>query len=116
MSQNIFIGLIAVSLLALIIVNVSSCGYIYNDNKDPENYVPEYSGNSPNYKTCSKSYRLYTDSSENTDSYPRNRCQFCKGYSNTTVESFTDTTNTFKLCPHNCREYGVASCDQGRML
>lgn len=112
MSQNIIIGLIAVCLLALIVVNVSSCGC--NNNQDSENYVPEYTGNSPNYKTCSNSYRLYTDSAENTDSYPRNRCQFCKGYNS--VESFVDTTGNFKLCPHNCRQYGVASCDQGNML
>jgi hypothetical protein len=114
MSQNIFIGLLAVSLLALIIVNVSSCGC--NDKRNSENYVPEYTGNSPNYRTCSNSYRLYTDSAENTDSYPRNRCQFCKGYNNFSVESFVDTTGTFKLCPHNCRQYGVASCDQGSMM
>jgi len=111
MNQNILIGLIAVCLLALIIVNVSSCGC---PNKiDSENYVPEYSGNSPNYKTCSNSYRLYADSSENPDSYPRNRCKECKGNS---VETFIDTSNTFKLCPHNCRQYGVALCDQGSML
>lgn len=118
MSQNIFIGLIAVSLLALIVVNVSSCGSCNNNKLDSssENYVQEYSGNIPNYRTCSNSYRLYTDSAENTDSYPRNRCKMCKGYSNSTVESFIDTTNTFKLCPHNCRQYGVASCDQGSML
>lgn len=117
MSQNIFIGLIAVSLLALIVVNVSSCGSC-NDKGSyrSENYVQEYTGNVPNYRTCSNSYRLYTDSSENTDSYARNRCKFCKGYSNSTVETFIDTTNTFKLCPHNCRQYGVASCDQGSML
>jgi hypothetical protein len=118
MSQNIFIGVIAVSLLALIIVNVASCGCNGNNrnngNRDSENYVQEYSGNTPNYRTCSDSYRLYADSSEETDSYPRNRCKFCKDYNS--VESFIDTTNTFKLCPHNCRQYGVSSCDQGSML
>ena len=111
--QNIFIVLLAVSLLALIIVNVSSCGC--NDIKNSENYVSEYTGNG---KTCTNSYRLYTDVSDGSDRYSRNRCQFCKEYNNYSVESFVDidTTNTFKLCPHNCRQYGVASCDQGSIL
>jgi hypothetical protein len=110
--QNIFVVLVAVSLLALIIVNVSSCGSCNNS----ENYVPEYTGNSPNYKTCTNSYRLYTDVSDGSDPYSRNRCQFCKDYNNSSIETFIDTSNKFKLCPHNCRQYGVASCDQGSIL
>lgn len=110
-SQKIFIGLIAVFLLALVVFNVSSCGCT-----NSENYIPEYSGRSPNYKTSPNSYRLFVNGNDNG---PRDRCQFCKDYTNINMETFVDTSNSsnnFKLCPHNCREYGVASCNQANIM
>jgi len=118
--QNVIFPLIGVIVLVLVVYSVSSCGCSDSSSdsgKDntSEYYVPEYSGNSPNSKTCSNSYRLYMNSSDQDYSYPRNRCQFCKGYNNVSYEGFQNPSD-FKPCAHNCRQYGVALCDQGTIM
>lgn len=117
--QNIIFALAGVVVLVLVVYSVSSCGCSRIDMDKGyyanEYYVPEYSGNSPNSKTSSNSYRLYMNSAEQDYTYPRNRCQFCKGYNNYSYEAFQNLTD-FKTCPHNCRQYGVSLCDQGTIM
>lgn len=105
--QKLVIGILAVSLLAIIIYFISSCGC--KNKKNKENYVKEYTGVA---KSSTFLYRPYATSMEEN---PKDRCQFCKGYNNYSFEPFENTD--FKLCPHNCREYGVALCNsQGKMM
>jgi hypothetical protein len=74
------------------------------NNNTKENYVfnREYTGPMP---ASPDFYKLYS-SPENDTSYPRDRCQFCKKY----------TSEEFQPCPHNCRQYGVSLCDQGKIM
>lgn len=97
---KIIIAFLAVASLVLIIYSLSGGSCLKSCNKEP--YVQEFSGNNV---SCTNNYRLNMNSTEDTS---RNRCKFCKGYS----ESY----ETFQNCPHNCRQYGVASCDQGKMM
>lgn len=118
-NTSIVLAFVAVAILGLIIYWISSCGchrkrchrcgYERCRCLSRESYVPEFSGNNPNYKSCTNSYRLYMDSADDTYTYPRNRCQFCKGYNNYSYEGF-------EPCAHNCRQYGVSLCDQGKMM
>lgn len=112
-NRNLTMALFTVLGLALMIVIISSCT---SCSKSSENYVTEFTGNNPNYKSCSKSYRLYMNA-PNDPYNPRNRCQMCKGYNNFSYEAFENPPQTsFKPCPHNCRQYGVALCDQGTIM
>lgn len=115
--QNVIFALAGVIVLVFVVYSVSSCGCSDKNDKDMnnENYVSEYNGNSPNSKTSSNSYRLYMNSAEQDYTYPRNRCQLCKGYNNYSYEGFQNITE-FKTCPHNCRQYGVSLCDQGTIM
>lgn len=112
--QKLVIGILTVSLLAIIIYFISSCGCKKKKN-DTENYVKEFTGVA---KSSTFLYRPYTSSMEEN---PQDRCKFCKGYNNYSFESFESfepfENTDFKLCPHNCREYGVALCNsQGKMM
>jgi len=123
-NTKIFISFLAVAVLGLVVYSMSSMSSCRGDGyKDgcgcqmQESYVQDFSGNSPNYGSCTNSYRVYANSSNDTYTYPRNRCQFCKGYDNSSYEPFEYNKKTdFKLCPHNCRQYGVSSCDQGTIM
>lgn len=44
---------------------------------------------------------------QSEDILQKDRCKSCKGYNNIQYEPY---------CPHNCRQYGVSLCDQGRIL
>ena len=93
--------IIPVAILLIVVLFI-----LYRKSNQNEKYVPEYTGNSPNYRTCSKSYRLYSmNESDNIDQ--KDRCKTCKGYNNIQFENF---------CPHNCRQNGVSLCDQGRIM
>jgi len=111
-NTKIIMAFLAVAGLGLIIYSLSgnkSCGC---GMKEP--YIQEFSGNNPNYNTSPSSYRLYVNGQNDTS---RNRCQLYKGYNNSSFESFEYPQVTdFKLCPHNFRQYGVASCDQGSVM
>jgi len=114
--QNLIFAIAGVIVLVLVVYSVSSSGCSENGrNMNNENYVSEYNGNSPNSKTSSNSYRFYMNSAEQDYTYPRNRCQLCKGYNNYSYEGFQNVTD-FKACPHNCRQYGVSLCDQGTIM
>ncbi len=118
-NTKVVLAFVAVAILGLIIYWISSCGcsgkrchrcgYERCRCWAQESYVSEFSGNKPNYNSCTNSYRLYMDSADDTYTYPRDRCQFCKGYNNYSYEAF-------EPCPHNCRQYGVSLCDQGKMM
>lgn len=119
-NTKIVIAFLAVATLGLVVYSLSSCEEKKCKNscgcgyQTQESYVKDFSGNSPG---CTNSYRVYADSLSNTYTYPRNRCQMCKGYNNSSYEPFEYTHKTdFKLCPHNCRQYGVAACDQGTIM
>ncbi len=113
--QKFCASLFIVTALAIIVIYFSSCTSCSNPDESSESYVQEYTGNIPNYRTCTNSYRLYVDQADDDYTYPRDRCKFCKGYNNYSYETFEDTT-TFNPCPHNCKKYGVAQCDQGKIM
>jgi|LauGreDrversion4_2_1035121.scaffolds.fasta_scaffold00284_8 hypothetical protein len=94
MNKNLLTLLILFIFLFLLAIGV----YKYSQ----ENYFQEYNGIIPNYKF----YRPFPmDQSE--DILQKDRCKSCKGYNNIQYEPY---------CPHNCRQYGVSLCDQGRIL
>jgi hypothetical protein len=101
-SIKIIIAFLTVASLVLIIYSLSGGECLKSCKKTKEPYVQEFSGNNV---SCTNNYRLNMNSTEDTS---RNRCKFCKGYSK--------SYETFQNCPHNCRQYGVASCDQGKMM
>ena len=117
-NTKIIIAFLAVAGLGLVVYSLSSCEGQKCKNtcgcQMQESYVQDFSGNSPG---CTNSYRVYANSPNDTYTYPRNRCQMCKGYNNSSYEPFEYSQKTdFKLCPHNCRQYGVAACDQGTIM
>jgi hypothetical protein len=116
-TEKLFIILSIIISIAIICILISSyscgCGNDGNDGNDNsndnyENYSQEYTGQS---KSCTNSYRLYMNSSEQNDTtIPRDRCKLCKGYNNYSYESYQPP------CPHNCRQYGISLCDQGTIM
>jgi hypothetical protein len=115
-NNKILIGILTVSLLALIVYFISSCGC-----KTSESYRNEYSGLSGN---SSYLYRSYAETPEEKENV-KDRCKSCKGYNKSyeTYEPYEDVKNIqpnindFKLCPHNERKYGVAVCNsQGKIM
>jgi hypothetical protein len=111
--KNLIVGILTVSLLASIVYLISSCGCKKKNRNDKETYVREYTGLT---KNASYLYRPYATQMEDS---PKDRCKFCKGYNNYSYEGFENkpNDNNFKLCPHNCREYGVALCNsQGKIM
>lgn len=110
-SEKIGMAIIGVLIIALIIYSVSSCGCSGKNtcNSTEESYQQEFNGG----KKCTNSYRKYMNSAEDTFTLPRDRCKLCKGYNNYSYESYEAP---YKVCPHNCRQYGVAQCDQGTMM
>lgn len=109
--QKICIAIIGVIVLALIIYSLSSCGCNEEkeDNSTQESYQQEFNGG----KKCSNSYTKYMNATEDTFTLPKDRCKLCKGYNNYSYESYEQP---YKLCSHNCRQYGVAQCDQGNIM
>lgn len=75
------------SLVLLIIVIVLSIRYMKKDSKK-ESYR----------QGCYRTVSLGTDC--------RTNCNMCKGFSN----------SYDYLCPNNCRNMGIATCDQGKMM
>lgn len=95
---------IVVALVALgvwLLVTGGSC----------ETYV-NYESNAYNFGRCSMSYRLYDDGNLQTP-LPRDRCGAAGCYPRDAPYDFTQYEY---YCPHNCREYGVSLCDQGRIM
>ncbi len=94
-------NILTLSILLIIMISVVSIGaYKYYNS---ENYAQEYSGYRPK---CSQTYRDFS-MDQSDDVLQKDRCKFCKGYNNIQYEPY---------CPHNCRQYGVSQCDQGKIL
>jgi len=110
--QKIGMAIIGVLIVALIIYSVSSCSSCSRGNtcSTEESYQQEFNGGNK----CTNSYRKYMNSAEDTFTLPRDRCKLCKGYNNYSYESYE--APSYKICPHNCRQYGVSLCDQGTIM
>ena len=107
--QKILFAVIGISIIALIVYSISSCGCNKNKKSTEESYQQEFNGS----RKCSNSYRNYMSSLEDTFTLPRDRCKNCKGYNNYSFEYYEPP---YKTCPHNCRQYGVSLCDQGTIM
>jgi len=97
-------NILTLSILLIIMMSVVSIvAYKYYNSDDSEDYAQEYSGYRPK---CSQTYRGFS-MDQSDDVLQKDRCKFCKGYNNIQYEPY---------CPHNCRQYGVSQCDQGKIL
>lgn len=104
---KMWIGMFIIFIFIAIILYFTKCDD-NDDDKDKENYiVTEFTGINPSPNACSKSYRLFSSDLENSYTYPRNKCEACKGYNLIQYEFF---------CPHNCRKDGVAVCNQSLFM
>lgn len=111
--QKLLVAVIGVSIIALLIYSVSSCGCgnknTCTEQDTEESYQQEFNG----VRKYSDSYRKYMSNSDDTFTLPRDRCKNCKGYNNYSFEAYEAP---YKTCPHNYRQYGVSLCDQGTIM
>lgn len=82
--------IIALFLAGVYLVSKSQC----------ENYVTYESR-----KSCPMNYRVIDDTNV---VFGRNRCQGCNNDYDFSMYEY--------YCPHNCRQFGVSLCDQGKIM